>query len=98
LVPPIDGTTAPWMEMGGEEMNWQPIKTAPKDGTLILTYSKDYRAEYSVSYWCRGDEEWQTDFRQKGAYQQVDAEYWMPLPEPPPEPTCREFEQVKKEK
>ncbi len=52
-------------------MNWQPIETAPKDGTLILTYSKDYRAEYSVSYWCQFDEEWQTDFRQKGAYQQV---------------------------
>jgi len=70
---------------GGEDMNWQPIETAPKDGTLILTYSKDYRAEYSVSYWCEFDKAWETDFRQKGAYQQVDAEYWMPLPEPPTE-------------
>lgn len=64
---------------------WEPIETAPKDGTLILTYSKDYRAEYAVSYWCEYDEEWLTDFRQKGAEQQVDAEYWMPLPKPPKE-------------
>ena len=64
-------------------MNWQPIETAPKDGTLILTYKKDYRAEYSVSYWCQFEEVWETDFKQKGYYQQVAAKYWMPLPEPP---------------
>ena len=64
---------------------WKPIDTAPKDGTLILTYSKNCRAEYAVSYWCEYDEEWLTDFRQKGAEQQVGAEYWMPLPKPPKE-------------
>ena len=66
-------------------MNWQPIETAPKDGRLILTYAKDFTAEYSVSYWCEFDGKWETDFKQKGYYQHVDAKYWMPLPEPPTE-------------
>lgn len=58
---------------------WQPIETAPKDGTLVLTWG-ECRAQYAVSYW---DEEWLTDFREKGGYQIVYATHWMPLPEPP---------------
>lgn len=61
---------------------WQPIETAPRDGTLILTWSP-CRAQFSVSYWDDEDATWLSDWRQKGHPQWVDASHWMPLPEPP---------------
>lgn len=64
---------------------WQPIETAPKDGTLVLTWG-DARACFAVSYWCPSDEEWMTDFRGKGNEQIVYATHWMPLPAPPASP------------
>ena len=65
-------------------MTLQPIETARKDGTFILTYTGDDRtAQFSVSYWCDYDNRWYTDFRQRGVLEEVYASYWMPLPEPP---------------
>lgn len=64
--------------------SWEPIATAPKDGTLILTWG-DARAKYAVAYWDDADCEWVTDFREKGNYQHVYATHWMRLPSRPPE-------------
>ena len=57
---------------------WQPIETAPKDGSAILTWTRlyGYADEFCVMYW--GDKEWMC----------LDAFYlepthWMPLPEEP---------------
>jgi hypothetical protein len=69
-------------------MNWQPIETAPKDGTVIIIYDTEwgvYAAEWSPSWYgdttnqgwieARFDEEY-------GSYAK-NATLWMPLPEPP---------------
>jgi hypothetical protein len=62
-------------------MDWQPIETAPKDGTHILFWDGD---GMSVCYWV--GRRW--DLVQTGAYAE-DADcwptHWMPLPEPPKE-------------
>jgi len=78
-------------------MIWQPIETAPKDGTYILVVDADcitpeadkahwgpvFGSEFS---WRAGDKEsWAHDSRAAqeliGAYET--ATHWMPLPPPP---------------
>lgn len=73
---------------------WQPIETAPKDGTLILVYepvrqyaeagiymvSWDREYPYQPKTWCIVYSEQD----EQGGCATVDwATYWMPLPEPP---------------
>jgi hypothetical protein len=78
-------------------MTWQPIETAPKDGTHILLFDpeadydsswNDYEGRYlpriAVAHWKpypNGYGGW------KGYYSGIDAienpTHWMPLPEPP---------------
>jgi len=56
---------------------WQPISTAPRDGTNILTFSLNY---CSVRYWGEGedgDDAWQPRIR--GVF----PTHWMPLSELP---------------
>jgi len=62
------------------KIGWQPIETAPKDGTRILTFSprapESEKAPIRINEW-RGRDWWCTN-----------AEYWppthwMPLPAPP---------------
>ena len=58
-------------------MDWQPIETAPKDGSRVLVVSGE---EYHVASW-HGDNgyglEWFNDEIM------VPATHWMPLPSPP---------------
>lgn len=59
------------------ERNWQPIETAPKDGTHMLMYRKSTGIDEA---WWKGDgwggRSWW--------YPQSDQPtHWMPLPEPP---------------
>jgi hypothetical protein len=56
---------------------WQPIATAPKDGTEILAWP----VEDSVGIVYFGGSEWQL----WGGYSNFDIEptHWQPLPEPP---------------
>ncbi len=70
---------------------WQPIETAPKDGTAILGYAF-YPLSFgggrcAVVYWDGDEEEW--DLVVKGSYAEDGIwmpEYWMPLPAPPEKP------------
>ncbi|CAB4188119.1 Domain of unknown function DUF551 [uncultured Caudovirales phage] len=64
---------------------WQPIETAPKDGTWILGYWRDQRiTEYPRVIFandCSQHDVWYTaDNRDFGP---VYPTHWMPLPEPP---------------
>ena len=53
-------------------MEWQPIETAPKDGTRILMWSQKHS---SVSY-----DSWADFCRMNNP----SFTHWMPLPPPPP--------------
>lgn len=65
--------------LGGEGMNWQPIETAPKDGTRILGYQPAAPAsveDINIVAWDSGrwhDDEWYC----------YTITHWMPLPAPP---------------
>ena len=68
--------------------DWQPIETAPKDGTEVLlaipTYGVGPTFEFAVGGFFNGawfgeeDDAYDAD---EAAYQ--DPTHWMPLPEPP---------------
>ena len=62
---------------------WQPIETAPKDGTWIVICDGRHAGCFLAAYW-DGDEEapykW---FTVDGSYHADFPTHWMPLPEPP---------------
>lgn len=71
-----------------EAAQWQPIETAPKDGTDILL-TDGYRAavaswypeEFPDAEWPWGVSDWHNDpLHLRGGYM---ATHWMPLPMPP---------------
>jgi hypothetical protein len=55
--------------------DWQPISTAPKDGTWVLLYSQ--HDGIRIGNWDRI--EWADD----GDGVALEPTHWMPLPEPP---------------
>jgi uncharacterized protein DUF551 len=61
---------------------WQPIETAPKDGTPILVvrgeHNRNTRSRIIVAYW--NDKYWSPVGASTSAYT---ASHWMPLPQPP---------------
>lgn len=65
--------------------DWQPIETAPKDGTVILLGDNRYaKPAYLMAEWDRDYEYWMTKTSSRGHFQfWRDATHWMPLPEPP---------------
>ena len=54
---------------------WQPIETAPKDGTEILAYDGFDR---HIIYWCEEQGYWASK-----ASDFSSPDLWQPLPEPP---------------
>ena len=59
-------------------MTWQPIETAPRDGKLIVVYTKGI---IDIAFWNGGLEYWVTFAFNRGK----SPTHWIPLPEPPPE-------------
>lgn len=59
---------------------WQPIDTAPKDGTEILTYAY---TNMRVALWDDYTRDWRCNVH---SFVQINPSHWMPLP-PPPEPS-----------
>lgn len=66
-------------------MDWQPIETAPMDGTVVLVYADEHEvgwigsAEYSLRYGC-----WDAIPAVAGEiYYSVNPTHWQPLPSPP---------------
>lgn len=71
-------------------MNWQPIDTAPKDGTLVLIAVRGscYIASWSDEAQFERFEErpgWQVFVCDDGWYSWAEdaPTHWMPLPDPP---------------
>jgi hypothetical protein len=62
---------------------WQPIETAPKDGTPILVYMEEsiIEAEWKYEQW------WPVVLPSHGcgccSHDNDEPTHWMPLPEPP---------------
>lgn len=76
----------------GERMNWQPIETAPMDGTVIDLWDGHYKhrvvnARWAHHYWIDGattlDKSWGRDDRD-GPFCGKPT-HWMPLPKSPEE-------------
>lgn len=68
---------------------WQPIETAPKDGTIVLVFSPTdgtHSATFEV-YWSKKcwNVAW-NDCGRDGDVEIYNVTHWMPLP-PAPEPT-----------
>lgn len=58
-------------------MDWQPIETAPKDGTRIIVIPYGDIFDLSVSWFIEGDDRWAN-------WHWIEAPtHWMPLPKPP---------------
>jgi hypothetical protein len=61
---------------------WQPIETAPKDGTRIIVYRTGYAEAGCIGFWSNDYDEW----RIAGAGNCfLNATHWAPLPQPPKE-------------
>ena len=59
---------------------WQPIETAPKDGTRVLVYSSWVVKATDIARWIGPPHNiWKRD--REGDV--VKATHWMPLPDPP---------------
>lgn len=69
----------------GAEMTWQPIETAPKDGTKILGYDDGDILVMVFETDQDGAGGWYIELSER-AYTDVPEwtpTHWMPLPEPP---------------
>lgn len=71
-------------------MNWQPIETAPKDGTEVLLGGCKYGPPVRMGSWGGGrynrtTRSYEGDWRGGGDYGFAPT-HWMPLPAPPTEP------------
>lgn len=70
---------------------WQPIETAPKDGTFILVTGFNYGApekgrHYAVAAWCERRGSWHEEAEWDENYSCLAyLAHWIPLP-PAPEP------------
>lgn len=73
---------------------WRPIETAPKDGTPVLLYVKEYSSTVTIEGWWQGglDGNWACvwlDVHGCGCCSGSDPNptHWMPLPPPPGDPS-----------
>lgn len=76
------------------EMRWQPIETAPKDGTKVDLFAKCWLPDsdtftlqrFTDCYWTTGD----SMTNRSAHWRNLDMGWypiaWMPLPAPPTEP------------
>lgn len=66
---------------------WQPIETAPKDGSYVLLVDPSYSANnYLIARWCDIHHFWRGDSMSSGKFvfwRDYHACLWMPLPPPP---------------
>lgn len=79
-------------QRGREESRWQPIETAPRDGTPVLLAWAD--SALAIAVWQNRNENLEADTYYEGWVDQFDfvamsvdaPTYWMPLPAPPRHP------------
>lgn len=65
---------------------WQPIETAPKDGTLVLLYWPDVGSMVVGYFFHRGNQDrvgWRAEPEGKHWFDVKQPTHWMKLPERP---------------
>ncbi len=72
---------------------WQPIETAPTDGTRVLLWTPDLDPPTIQAEWRSYDDSmpdagywvdvWNNDMIESAANGYITATHWMPLPAPP---------------
>ena len=72
-----------------EPTDWQPIETAPRDGSKVLLWLPDPRTldpviigRWSFDSWWTHDDRWMNDHSDESEFD-IAPTYWQPLPEPP---------------
>lgn len=82
---------APQPAQATSKEGWQPIETAPKDGSTVMLFEQ-YESEPFFGYWWEGRSRWRastTHYDTDGNACVIDRVYsegvthWMPLPPPP---------------
>lgn len=70
-------------------MKWQPIETAPKDGTWILVTGWDGGYPNQKRYYCtcRYDKDYDSFCESSDYHWLKDFTHWMPLPDSPEDGT-----------
>jgi hypothetical protein len=69
-----------------KSVNWQPIETAPQDGTWFLAWwsgSQIMEPVYFGEYWEDGDDNPLVGWCDSEGDHAPGPDYWYPLPEPP---------------
>jgi hypothetical protein len=66
-----------------QQQQWQPIESAPKDGTRILIYVPNHGCAYACGF---ENGLWQTGITELGFRNRSLPSHWMTIPEPPKEP------------
>lgn len=65
-------------------MDWQPIETAPRDGTSFLVWLPTPELGSNVQVWSRRTEKYSGTICGRFAFDfRAGPTHWMPLPEPP---------------
>lgn len=64
------------------ETAWQPIETAPKDGTHVLVWSKSWGPTQAF-FISEDDEDYYEGWVAYHADQEIAPTHWMPLPAAP---------------
>jgi hypothetical protein len=64
---------------------WQPIETAPKDGTAFLGYNAGRERIYLIES-VHVEYDSKTTWQDRAGYYNITLTHWMPLPPPPVAP------------
>ena len=62
---------------------WQPIETAPKDGTKVLIFDGEEIFLASYKNYCGTMPTWQPEYAEVPMFEDDMPSHWMPLPAPP---------------
>lgn len=75
-------------EQGGERRppmceEWQPIETAPLDGTVVLTFTPSRNPQIATMFWANPGTIQNKWCCEDGSWYVKGPTHWMPLPDPP---------------
>lgn len=72
-----------------EPTPWQPIETAPRDGSFVLLWAPDYADRPGLGQWCEVVAAWSSDIGTMDDGPGILTDecdgptHWAPIPEPP---------------